>query len=383
MKYILSVSAIIVSLILFFGVDYVCFTVESGNRDKSLGFIRLPEGFTISVFADNLPGVRSLSRSDRGTIFAGTRNSGKVYALQDTDNDFRADRVFTLADDLNMPNGVAFYKGALFVAEVHRVLRYDNIENRLTDPPIPVVINDSFPRDRSHGWKYIAFGPDNKLYVPVGAPCNICEPDDRRYASIMRMNADGSNLEIFASGVRNTVGFAWDPSDSSLWFTDNGRDWLGNDSPPDELNHAPEKGMHFGYPYCHGKEIADPEFGKKRKCAEFTEPAMNLGAHVAALGMKFYQGDQFPKQYRGTIFIAEHGSWNRNPPSGYRITTVTLKNGKAVSYSVFAEGWLQGSKTLGRPVDLLVLPDGSMLVSDDLKGVIYRISYSRSDYKPR
>lgn len=376
MKYISVLIVITAAIILLIGKDYVCFTVESGSDDKNLSSIILPEGFRIAVYADGVPGVRSLALGDNGTIFAGTRSEGKVYALQDDDGDFRSDRMFIVADGLTMPNGVAFYKGSLFVAEISRVLRFDEIEKRLKNPPYPAVVNDQFPRDRHHGWKYIAFGPDNKLYVPVGAPCNICESNDKRYASIMRMNPDGSALEIFAHGVRNTVGFAWDPVGKSLWFTDNGRDWLGNDLPPDELNSAPEKGMHFGYPYCHGKDIKDPEFGDKRKCSEFTEPQIVLGAHVASLGMKFYNGRQFPAEYRGRIFIAEHGSWNRNPPSGYRITMVTLKNGKADSYSIFAKGWLNGAKVSGRPVDLLILPDGSMLVSDDMRGVIYRIWYS-------
>lgn len=377
MKKITVLLIIAVSLIIFFGKDYVCFTIESDNQDKSLNYIKLPEGFRISVYAGNLPGARSMVMGDKGTLFVGTRNGGNVYAVQDTNGDYRADNVTVVANNLNMPNGVAFYKGSLFVAEVSRIIRFDNIENRLLSPPAPVVVNSSFPKEKHHGWKYIAFGPDKKLYIPVGAPCNICESEDKRFASIMRMDPDGSNAEIFAHGVRNTVGFAWNPSDLSLWFTDNGRDWMGNDLPPDELNRAPLKGMHFGYPYCHGKDITDPEFGRKRKCGEFTPPEMELGAHVASLGMKFYTGKQFPSQYHNMIFIAEHGSWNRNPPSGYRISLVNIREGRAVSYSVFAEGWLQGSKAAGRPVDLLVLQDGSMLVSDDLKGVIYRISYKK------
>ncbi len=376
MRYISALLVITVSLIIFSGKDYVCFTIESDTNGKGLDYIRLPEGFRISVYADNVPGARSMVMGDRGTIFVGTRGIGNVYAVQDSNGDFRADRVFTLAENLTMPNGVAFYKGALFVAEVSRIIRFDNIENRLSNPPKPVIINSTFPKDKHHGWKYIAFGPDEKLYVPVGAPCNICESSDKRYASIMRMNPDGSNLEIFAHGIRNTVGFTWNQEDRSLWFTDNGRDWMGNDLPPDELNHAPEKGMHFGYPYCHGTGIADPEYESKRSCTGFTGPEMELGAHVASLGIKFYTGKQFPSQYRNKIFIAEHGSWNRNPPSGYRITMVTINNGKAESYSVFADGWLQGTKAAGRPVDLLILQDGSILVSDDLKGIIYRIFYS-------
>ena len=250
-----------------------------------------------------------------------------------------------------MPNGVAFRNGALYVAEVNRVLRYDDIESHLANPPKPVTVNDQFPKDRHHGWKFIAFGPDGLLYVPVGAPCNICEPDENRYALISRLKADGTGTEIFARGIRNTVGFDWHPVTKELWFTDNGGDNLGDDIPPDELNHAPKQGLNFGYPYCHGGDIPDPQFGKKRSCSEFTPPAQKLGPHVAALGMRFYTGSMFPAEYRNQIFIAEHGSWNRSTPIGYRITVVQLENNKAVSYKPFAEGWLQAGQAWGRPVD--------------------------------
>ncbi len=343
--------------------------------DPPLGDIRLPPGFTISVFADRLPGARSMALGANGTLFVGTRGEGKLYALQDRDGDGRAERVLTLASGLNMPNGVAFRDGALYVAEINRILRYDAIETRLDKPPRPVAVYDGFPTDAQHGWKFIRFGPDGLLYVPVGAPCNICEPDPARYAGIFRMRPDGSGVEQFVWGVRNTVGFDWHPASGELWFTDNGRDWLGNERPPDELNHAPHPGMHFGYPYCHGKNIADPEFGAKRACTEFTPAARELGAHVASLGMRFYTGSQFPPSYRNQIFIAEHGSWNRVPPSGYRITLVRLKDGRPSGYEVFAEGWLRFGLAWGRPVDLLVMPEGALLVSDDKAGAIYRIAY--------
>ena len=238
-------------------------------------------------------------------------------------------------------------------------------------------VNNSFPSDRQHGWKFIAFGPDERLYIPVGAPCNICEPDADRYALIKRMKADGSGVEVFARGIRNTVGFDWHPQTKELWFTDNGRDRQGDDVPPDELNHAPKPGLHFGYPYCHGGDIPDPEFGKKRSCSEFTAPAQKLGPHVAALGMRFYTGSMFPSEYKNQIFIAEHGSWNRSTPIGYRVTLVQLQGNRAVSYKTFAEGWLQGSRAWGRPVDVVVMPDGALLVSDDEAGAIYRISYKK------
>jgi glucose/arabinose dehydrogenase len=260
------------------------------------------------------------------------------------------------------------------VAEVNRILRYDDVESNLNDLPEPVVVNDDFPSDRGHGWKFIRFGPDGKLYVPVGAPCNVCEVNDP-YGSITRMNPDGTGREIFAGGVRNTVGFDWHPETGDLWFTDNGRDQLGDDVPPDELNHAPQPDLHFGFPYCHGGTIPDPEFGDERSCAEFTPPAMPLGPHVAALGMRFYTGTMFPEEYRHQIFIAEHGSWNRSTPIGYRISLVRLENNQAVSYETFAEGWLRDDQAWGRPVDLLLMPDGSLLVSDDFAGAIYRISF--------
>lgn len=337
--------------------------------------ITLPPGFSIAVYADNVPGARSMALGSRGTLFVGSRGEGKVYALMDRNGDQVADEVITIAKGLQMPNGVAFRNGSLYVAEVSRVLRYDAIEERLKNPPKPVVVNDSFPDKTHHGWKFIRFGPDGRLYVPVGAPCNVCEEKDPRFATIMRMNPDGTGLEIFANGVRNTVGFDWHPGTGELWFTDNGRDWLGNDLPPDELNRAPRPGLHFGFPYRHGRDIPDPEFGAKRNPDQFVAPEMELGPHVAALGMRFYNGTMFPERYRNQIFIAEHGSWNRSERIGYRVTLVRLEGNRAVSYEPFAEGWLDNDKVWGRPVDVQVMPDGSMLVSDDKAGAIYRISY--------
>nr|WP_275983146.1 PQQ-dependent sugar dehydrogenase [Propionivibrio soli] len=274
-----------------------------------------------------------------------------------------------------MPSGVAYRDGRLYVGAVNRILRYDDIDNRLDDPPQPVVVTDKLPSETHHGWKFIAFGPDGKLYVPVGAPCNICEPEKDVYASLLRMNADGSDLQVFAHGIRNTVGFDWQPQTGALWFTENGRDMLGDDVPPDELNRASRAGQHFGYPYCHGGDIADPQFGDKRRCDAFEPPARKLGPHVAALGMRFYTGRMFPAEYRNQIFIAEHGSWNRAQKIGYRISLVRVQGDKAVAYETFASGWLDGQSVWGRPSDVLVLPDGSLLVADDYADVIYRISY--------
>jgi glucose/arabinose dehydrogenase len=350
-----------------------------GYNGIHLDLIKLPAGFEIELYAADVPDARALVMSPGGVLFVGTRKAGKVYAVVDRDGDFRADEVITLLAGLNMPNGVAFRKGSLYVAEVNRILRFDLIENRLDSPPAPEVVNDSFPRDKHHGWKYIAFGPDDRLYVPVGAPCNVCERADRRFATIMRMQPDGSQLEIFAQGVRNTVGFDWHPTTGDLWFTNNGRDWMGDDLPPDTLHHAPQKGLHFGFPYCHGGDISDPEYGQKRSCDEFSPPALKLGAHVASLGMKFYTGNMFPSRYHNQIFIAEHGSWNRSVPIGYRITLAVSNHQGAMRYEIFAQGWLQGEKAWGRPVDVLILKDGSLLVSDDRAGAIYRITYGRTN----
>ncbi len=339
-----------------------------------LDTITLPPGFEIDVYAGNVTGARSMTLSPNGTLFVGSRGAGNVYAIPDRDGDGRGDAVITIASGLDSPNGVAFRNGSLYVAEIGRILRYDDIETNLENPPEAAVVSDAFPDEASHGWKFIAFGPDGNLYVPVGAPCNVCDPDDERFAAIHRMNPDGTNLEIYARGIRNTVGFDWHPETGELWFTDNGRDWLGDDIPPDELNRAPESGMHFGFPYCHGAAIPDPEFGEEQSCAEFTPPEQELGPHVAALGMRFYDGGQFPEEYQNRIFIAEHGSWNRAEPIGYRVTMVTLENGTPVSYEVFAEGWLQGGDAWGRPVDVEVANDGSLLVSDDRANAVYRIT---------
>jgi len=341
--------------------------------------INLPEGFQIDVYAEDIENARSMCYSPEGTLYVGTRGLGAVYALKDTDGDFIVDEKYTLLEDANMPNGVAYRDGDLYVAEVSRILRYRDIENNLSNPPEPEVVYDKYPNEGHHGWKYIAFGPDGKLYVPVGAPCNICESEDPVFNTITRLDVDTKKMEIVQSGVRNTVGFTWHPSTNKLWFTDNGRDWLGDDIPACELNMATDDNMHFGFPYCHQGDLLDDEFGKNKKCKDYTPPVQKLGAHVAPLGVEFYTGNMFPDKYRHKVaFIAEHGSWNRSKKVGYRISMVSLDDDyNAVDYSVFADGWLDvaADEAWGRPVDIEYLPDGSMLISDDFGDAIYRISY--------
>ena len=326
--------------------------------------IQLPPGFSIELLAE-VPNARSLALGAKGTLFLGTRSGGAVYAVT------LGKKVLRIASGLHMPNGVAFRGGALYVGEVNRILRYDGIVDWLDSPPQPVVVFDRLPSETHHGWKFIRFGPDSNLYVHIGGPCNVCEREG--YALIGRIPPDGSKFEVFARGVCNSVGFDWHPETRELWFTDNGRDMLGDDLPADELNHAPRAGMHFGFPHCHQGDTPDPQYG--RDCAAFTPPAQKLGPHVASLGMRFYTGKMFPPEYRNQILIAEHGSWNRSRKIGYRLTLVRLEGNRPVAYQPFAQGWLQGDSAWGHPVDIELLPDGSIAVSDDHAGAIYRISY--------
>ncbi|MEP6713572.1 MAG: sorbosone dehydrogenase family protein [Ferruginibacter sp.] len=378
--------------LLCFNISFVaCSNSKENNQSKtenknpddlfvkySLDKIKLPPGFQISVYAE-VPNARSMALSPSGIIYVGNRSGDKVFAVADENKDGKADKVYTIASGLNSPNGVAFKDGNLYIAAVSKILRLDNIEAHLAAPPKPIVVYDKYPKDDQHGWKFIAFGPDGKLYVPVGAPCNICDNKNPVYASITRINADGTGMEIFSRGIRNSVGFAWQPDTKNLWFTENGRDNMGNDTPGDELNTAPTAGLHFGYPYCHQGNILDPEFGKGKNCADYTAPVQILDPHVAALGMRFYTGSMFDSSYTNQVFIAEHGSWNRSTPIGYRLTLVKLDAaGKSLGYSAFAEGWLQpNGKVLGRPVDVQQMPDGALLVSDDYAGAIYRITYQK------
>ena len=350
--------------------------------DLPLEKIELPEGFKIEMYADSVPDARQMALSPSGVLFVGSRRAGQVHALLDHDNDHVADEMIRIADSLTMPSGLAFHNGALYVAAVNEILRYDDIEAHLHSPPDPVVVVDDLPSDRHHGWKYIAFGPDGMLYVPVGTPCNTCERPDP-YATVVRMNPDGSDREVYARGIRNSVGFDWHPVTGDLWITDNGRDNISDDPaitddlPSCELNHAPEPGMHFGYPYYHQGDTPDPDFGEGRSADEFVAPAVLLGPHVAPLGMQFYTGEMFPEAYKNQAFIAEHGSWNRREKIGYRVKLVYFDDaGLATSQEVFARGWLEDEEVWGRPVDLEMLPDGSLLVSDDHANAVYRISYA-------
>ena len=353
--------------------------------DELLKKISLPDGFKIDVYASDVENARSMTISPSGTVFVGNRKADNVFALIDSDKDGKVDKKYLITDKLtNMPNGVVFHNGNLYVAEVNKIWLFEDVEKNLQKidavgyyPEEPILISDKFPSDKHHGWKYISIGPDNKLYVPVGAPCNICESKDEIYSTITRMDLDGKNQEIYARGVRNTVGFTWHPETGEMWFTDNGRDMLGDNYPPCELNRVQVPNKHYGYPYCHGGDISDPEFGSKYPCDNFVKPVQNLGPHVAPLGVKFYDGNMFPDEYKGDIFIAEHGSWNRTKKIGYRISRVKIENNKSLGYEPFIYGWLEKDKNdaWGRPVDIVFLEDGSMLISDDYANVIYRVTY--------
>lgn len=344
-------------------------------EDLPLDLIQLPPGFQIEIYASGVANARAMTLGNKGSLFVGSRSAGNVYALVDQNQDMLSDKIYVVAEGLHLPSGVAFKDDALYVSAVDRILRYDNIESQLENPPAPVTVTNKLPSNRHHGWKFIDFGPDEMLYVPVGAPCNVCLPSDP-YGGILRIDPNRPVIEMFARGIRNSVGFAWHPETGELWFTDNGRDNLGDNLPPGELNRAYKQGLHFGFPHCHGGDIPDPRFGKGVDCSNFEAPVQRLGPHVAPLGITFYDGDMFPEEYINQVFIAEHGSWNRTKKIGYRVSLVRLdKTGQAISYEPFAEGWLQGQRAWGRPADVLVAEDGSLLVSDDTANVIYRITY--------
>jgi glucose/arabinose dehydrogenase len=355
--------------------------IRTAKADVNLNKIKLQPGFKIDVWAADVPNARSMAISDNGIVFVGNRQDKNVYALIDENGDGKADSKYILAEGLKMPNGVAYKDGDLYVAEVNRILRFKDIKNTLTNPSYEVVY-DLYPTKTHHGWKFIAFGPDGMLYVPVGAPCNICESDEEIFASITRLDVSkaGAKPEIVAHGVRNTVGFDWHPQTGELWFTDNGRDMLGDDTPDCELNRVTANGQHFGYPYWHAGTVKDPDFGSKGKDASaYVAPAAKLGAHVAPLGMRFYEGEMFPATHKNQAIIAKHGSWNRSKKSGYEVVMAKIDGaGQVTGQEVFATGWLDeaSQEVWGRPVDVQELPDGSLLISDDMAGCIYRVSYS-------
>ena len=337
--------------------------------------LKVPAGFKVELWASGMPNGRSMTESPSGTVYVGTRFTGNVYAVVTKDG---KREVKTIAKGLHRPNGVAFVNGSLYVAELSRIIRYDNIEQNLDSPPAPVVVFDALPKDEPHGWKFMRLSPDGQyLYFQIGTPANIVVPPST-HAAIVRLNLKTNILEYVATGVRNSVGMDFQKGTKELWFTNNGRDWADENLPSDTLNRLAHKGMNFGYPFCHQGDFLDPEFGKGRSCDEFDKPEMKLGAHVAALGMRFYNGNMFPAEYKGNIFIAEHGSWNKTKKSGYQVVRVVLdgKN-KPVKLEPFITGWVEGENFWGRPVDVQVLKDGSMLVSDDETGAIFRVSYGK------
>ena len=336
--------------------------------------LKVPAGFNLEVYASGMANARSLALGDKGTVFVGSRLVGKVYAITNKDG---KREVKTLYSDLYRPNGVAFRNGTLYIAELSKVSKVDKIEDVIDNPPKPTVIYDNLPKDEAHGWKFIAIGPDNKLYVPVGQPGNNVL-HDKDHGQIRRINLDGSGAEVVAVGVRNTVGFDWNPETKQLYFTDNGRDWLSEDVPEDELNRITKVGEHFGAPYCWQGNLPDPEFGWGHSCSEYTAPTALMGPHSASLGMRFYTGSQFPKTYKNAIIVARHGSWNRSKKFGGDVVVVHLdKDGKFKSMEPLITGFLEDNKYIGRPVDVMQMKDGSMLVSDDWNGAVYRISYGK------
>jgi glucose/arabinose dehydrogenase len=339
------------------------------------GALAVPAGFRIATYADGVPRARELALGTEGTVFVGARDPGNVYALTDTDHDGVAKKVRVVAHGLDVPSGVAFHAGDLYIGALSRIYVLRDIEHHLDDPPPPELITDRLPKETHHGWKFLAFGPDGRLYVGIGAPCNICIPD-KDHGKLISMRADGSDWRDVAVGIRNSVGFDWQPGSGKLWFTDNGRDQLGDDLPSDELNRVDREGQNFGYPYCHQGDTLDPELGAGKSCSDFVPPVLKLGAHVASIGMRFYTGSMFPSAFRGAAIIAEHGSWNRSSKSGYRVMSVRLDGGRAVDQQPLIDRFQRNEEAFGRPADVLVMPDGALLVSDDLRGAVYRLTYA-------
>ncbi|QYJ80490.1 PQQ-dependent sugar dehydrogenase [Shewanella acanthi] len=334
--------------------------------------LTVAEGFEVSLFADDVENARQLAVSDSGIVFAGSIKAGNVYALIDSNKDGVADKKIVIASNLQLPSGVAFKDGDLYVSEVSRIIRFKDIEKHLNDAKFEVVY-DKFPSDTHHGWKVLAFSPTGELIIPVGVPCNVCAENDN-YGRIFSLNLETKKLTTIAKGVRNSVGFDYQPGTNTLWFSDNGRDMMGDDIPPCEINKVSYTGEHFGFPFVHAGTIVDPEFGQGKNPANYTAPALALGAHVAPLGIHFYRGNLFPEAYQQQLFVAEHGSWNRTKKAGYKVAVATIEEGKIVKYTPFLTGFMQNEETLGRPVAFAELRDGSLLVSDDYAGSIYRVT---------
>lgn len=338
--------------------------------EPKLEELKLPPGYKISVYAHPVKNARSLTLGSDGTVYVGTRSEGNVYALlPDKNGDGRSDETVTIAKGLNMPNGVAFKDGALYIAEVSQVSVIKDITKNLRSAKLE-KFGAKFPHDEHHGWKFIAFGPDGWLYVPVGAPCNICNKNENLYAAIHKVSPDGKKRELVAKGVRNTVGFDWQPGTNDFWFTENGRDWMGDEQPPCELNRLEKAGAHYGYPFCHGTNVLDPEFGKGKSCKDYVAPKFEFTAHAAPLGMRFMKNEKL----KNSVLVAEHGSWNRSELVGYQVTKIEVNGKNAGKAEPFITGFKNGKSVWGRPVDVLELPDGSILVSDDVANAVYRVT---------
>ena len=360
-------------------------TSAQADLNSDLKRVQLPPGFDISLYAEGMTNPRQMVIGDKGTLFVGSRISKNVYAIVDSDGDFKGDQLYTIMNENTvfsdgtkpvMPSELAFKDGSLYVAAVSHILRFDDFESKLDSPGVPTIVTSAFPTAKHHGWKSIEFGPDGKLYVPVGAPCNTC-PEKDNIMLISRMDPDGSNIEVVARGVRNTVGFDWHPKTGDLWFTDNGVDGLGDDMPADELNRVSYVGEHFGFPYVHQGDPPDQRYGRDKSVNDYTAPAQKLVSHAGALGLLFYTGKMFPEEYKDLIFIAEHGSWNSSKKHGYRIMTVREVDGKGVEYKPFASGFMENEQAWGRPCDIILMDDGSMLMSDTETGAVYRITYKK------
>ncbi|MFC3031968.1 PQQ-dependent sugar dehydrogenase [Pseudoalteromonas fenneropenaei] len=340
-----------------------------------LSRLQLPAGYEVSLFADNVVNARQMAVSKQGIVYVGSRKAGKVHALVDFNKDGVADKTILLAEGLNMPSGLAIKDGDLYVAEVNRILRFKQVDKQLNKPEYEVFF-DKLPDKAHHGWKFIRFAPSGELIIPIGVPCNVCK-EEAPFGEILALDMNTKTLTTWAKGVRNSVGFDFHPQTQGFWFSDNGRDMMGDDIPPDEINRLGDIGEHFGFPYIHAGSIADPEFNQGRSAAEFVPPKLALGAHVAPLGIHFYRGKAFPSEMKNKLFVAEHGSWNRSKKSGYRVMVATVRDGLITAYEPFVTGFMANEQTYGRPVAFAELDDGSLLVSDDFADAIYRITYTQ------